>query len=500
MDGALQEIFQFIHSYATHPLVLAGLVLLLILYQTAARKSRALPQIPVGLIIIYLILEIVDVLLRPYEIGKWSKYMDVATTIALYCVVARFLVAAIMEVWLKKMRKAPLPSITRDFVLAVAIIVIVLWVLRSVGGINLASLLTTSAILTAVIGLALQDTLGSFFAGISLQIERPYQIGDWIACKGYEGKVVGINWRTTRIMTRLSEMIYIPNNEITKDVIKNYSQPDTDHIVIIEVGVEYGAPPNKVKKVILDVLKTHPNIVQEFNSTVRLVKFNDFSVDYYIITKLNDLSREPLIMSEVLNQLWYALRRNGIRIPFPIRDVNMRQVDVEKEQADQLAWIQKSIRRIPILKSLSDENVQQLAQGVLVEQYAVGEEIVHQGVEGDSMYLIQSGLCDVIVEKTGSHSQRVASLGSGDFFGEMSLLTGEKRTATVRAREDSVVISIGKDAFKEIIISRPEISEGLAAALAKRQAELKEATKEVRVVEANTKTFLTRIKSVFGLS
>lgn len=500
MDGILQQTFEFIHSYATHPLVLAGLALLLILYQEAAKRSRALPRIPVGLIVVYLILETVDLLLRPHDIGKWSKYLDIATTIALYAVVVRFLVAAVMEVWLAKMRKTPLPTITRDFVLAVAMIVVVLWVLRTVGGINLASLLTTSAILTAVVGLALQDTLGSFFAGLSLQIERPYQIGDWIQCKGFEGKVIGISWRTTRIRTRFNELIYIPNNEITKDTIKNYAKPDPTHIAGVEVSTEYGAPPNKVRRVMIETIMKHPNVDQSFIPKVWLRKFNDFSIDYIAYTKFKVLDTWPYNMAEIRNELWYAFRRNGIRIPFPIRDVNMRMVDAEKELKDRLTWIETSLRRVPVLGALSDEHISQLARGVSVEEYAMGEQIVIQGNEGDSMYLIQAGVCDVIVEKKDVHSQKVATLKEGDFFGEMSLLTGERRTATVRAQEDAIVLKVDKKAFGEMIATDPNVSEGLAQALATRQAELKQITAEKTVVETNTKTFLARIKSVFGLS
>jgi CRP-like cAMP-binding protein len=198
--------------------------------------------------------------------------------------------------------------------------------------------------------------------------------------------------------------------------------------------------------------------------------------------------------------IWYALRRNGIRIPFPIQDVNLRQVDDVKEKEEQLAWIEKSLRRIPVLKPLSDDDVKKLALGVDVQLYGTGEEIVVQGDVGDSMYLIQTGTCDVVVEKPGTYSQRVATLKGGNFFGEMSLLTGERRTATVRAQEDSMLISIGKQAFQEMLESHPEISQGLAEALARRQAELDQMAKEKAVVERNARTFLERIKNVFGLA
>jgi small-conductance mechanosensitive channel/CRP-like cAMP-binding protein len=496
----MSELFELMHQYATHPVFLAGLAVLLIVYQGAAKRSRALPNIPVGLVILYLMLEVVLVSLEPFDIGRWRKYLDIASTVVLYMVVVRYIVAVVMDLWLVRFSKKPLPKITRDFILAVAFIVIVLWVLRTVGGINLASLLTTSAILTAVVGLALQDTLGSFFAGLSLQIERPYKIGDWIMCKGFEGKVVGINWRTTRIHTRWGEKVYIPNNEITKDAIKNFSQPDETHIEKIEFGVEYQVPPGKVRAVVLDALKSCSGVVQEYQSTVRVVEFSDFSVKYAIFTRINDLNKRYILLAEIMNQVWYYLKRAGIRIPFPIRDVNMRQVDVEKEKAEQLGWIEHNLKRIPILKSLGDKELANLAAGVRVENYGVGEQIVHQGDAGDTMYLIQQGVCDVVVEKKDAYAQKVATLTSGDYFGEMSLLTGEQRTATVVAKGEALLIAISREAFQNIIAAHPDISEGLAKALAERQAELDQIKRDAPAVAATTKTLLGRIKKVFHLS
>lgn len=496
----MNELFELFHQYAKHPVTLAALAVLLVIYQGAAKRSRALPNIPVGLIVLYLVLEVVSISLEPYDLGNWQKYLDMATTAALYLVVVRYIVAAIMEVWLVRLRKKILPTITRDFVLALSFIVIVLWVLRTVGGINLTSLLTTSAILTAVIGLALQDTLGSFFAGLSLQLERPYQIGDWVTCKGYEGKVVGINWRTTRILTRFGEKVYIPNNEIARDVIKNYSQPDTTHIEKLEFGVEYGAPPNKVRRVVLEALKTHPRVVKDYRSTVRVMEFGEYSVKYAIFTKIDDLHKRYIILAEIMNQIWYSLKRNGIRIPFPIRDVNLRQIDDRHEKEEQQKWIEHSLSRIPVLKSLGSEDIGNLAAGVRVEQYGTGEEIVHQEDMGDTMYLIQQGTCDVVVEKPGAYSQKVATLTVGNYFGEMSLLTGERRTATVIAQGDAMLISISRQAFQDIIVSNPGISEGLAEALAERQAELDQIKRDAPAVKATTKTLLGRIKKVFSLS
>jgi len=373
--------------------------------------------------------------------------------------------------------------------------------LHKKGGVNLASLLTTSAVLTMVIGLALQDTLGNLFSGLALQTEKLFQIGEWISFREHVGQVVGMTWKSTLIKTLENEVVYIPNNVISKEIVKNYSRPEPSHVAYIDVGIQYEAPPNRVREVILDVLSENPKVLKVPPPQVRLVNFGDHSITYQVRFWNSDFEGERLLKADIMNQIWYALKRNGIEIPFPIRDVRLHHVTVSeaaKAQAGLRAEILSSLKKIQVLGQLPPEDIDSLASRVSLETYGNDEAVVHQGEEGDSMFIIHRGCCDVYLEDDGR--RHVATLKDGDFFGEMSLLTGERRTATVVAKGDAEVFVIDKRSFSDILKAHPAFSEILGQSLVKRQTEL--AAKQGRKEEPSTSAtsqLVSRIKSFFGI-
>jgi CRP-like cAMP-binding protein len=352
-----------------------------------------------------------------------------------------------------------------------------------------------------VMGLALQDTLGNLFSGLALQTEKLFQVGEWISFREHVGQVVGMTWKSTLIKTLENEIVYIPNNVISKEIVKNYSRPELSHVAYIEIGIQYEAPPNKVREVILDVLAENEKVLKVPPSQVRLINFGDHAITYQIRFWNNDFGGERLLKAEIMNQIWYALKRNGIEIPFPIRDVRLHHVtmhEAKRQQAGVKAEILSSLKRVEVLGQLPAEDVDLLASRVNIETYGNGEAIVHQGEDGDSMYIIHRGACDVYLEDEAR--KYVATLNAGDFFGEMSLLTGERRTATVVAKGDTDVFVIDKRSFSDILKEHPGFSEILGQALVRRQAEL--ATRQGKKEEPSASAasqVVSRIKSFFGL-
>ncbi|HDR06690.1 MAG TPA: cyclic nucleotide-binding domain-containing protein, partial [Candidatus Coatesbacteria bacterium] len=205
-----------------------------------------------------------------------------------------------------------------------------------------------------------------------------------------------------------------------------------------------------------------------------LLAYNDFSIDYRIRFYINDYSQVNRIKAEVMNRLWYAFQRAGITIPFPIRNVYLHrpQEEGQEERALESAAARlELLRGVDLFASLEPDVLERLARAFKTRMYAVGEAPVRQGEEGDSFYLVKSGRFDIFVKKDRERHRygvKVAELGPGSFFGEMSLLTGEARTATVVAREPGEVCALGKEDFREILLTRPEVSAQLAAAASER--------------------------------
>ena len=484
----------------SHPFFVAGLIVILLVYWRIASRSRWIPRVPLGWFILYLLIVLVEYFFEFYGIPEWSKKIELFGTIVLYCAIARLLFYVLVDVWISHRRRVTVPKITRDVALAVIFAVIAIMVLHTKGGVNLASLLTTSAVLTMVIGLALQDTLGNLFSGLALQTEKLFQIGEWISFREHMGQVVGMTWKSTLIKTPEHEIIYIPNNIISKEIVKNFSRPEPHHVAYLDVSVEYGAPPNKVRSVILDTLAEHPKVLREPLPQVRLLSFDDFAIRYQVRFWNGDFENERLIKAEIMNLLWYALKRNGIEIPFPIRDVHLHHLDVieaKKSREQAQIEIKKALKKIPILELLSEADIGLLSSRVLPKLYGIGEAVVHQGEAGHSMYIISKGSCDIWIK---GNDAAIATLHEGDFFGEMSLLTGEPRSATVVAKEDALVFEIDKEACADILKANPAIWDALGQALAKRQADL--AAKQGKKVEPSLSAasqFVSRIKSFFGI-
>jgi hypothetical protein len=375
-------------------------------------------------------------------------------------------------------------------------------VLRARGDVNLAGLITTSAALTVVIGLAAQTTLGNFFSGLVLQMEHPFSIGDWITYGSHTGRVIGITWKSTRIKTRDDVLIYLPNNELSNGILVNYSMPDRRVVCRLNIGLEYGAPPNKVRQVILDVVKQHPLVLNNPRPQVRLTSFDDFSINYQIRFWYENYIHDPQIKADINNQLWYALRRHDINIPFPIRDVQHAHIERrhKHQERKQLSMqIEDMLENVPLFEALPTEDRQKIAEQATIQDFGAGELIVWQDAPGDSLYIILDGACEVLLEKQGQRLKKMATINKGNFFGEMSLLTGEVRSATVKALEYATVIRVDKALFSTILASNPDIIEQLGKVMAQRQQDLSNEANKIQDKSTMQRKLISRIKNFFGL-
>jgi CRP-like cAMP-binding protein len=200
----------------------------------------------------------------------------------------------------------------------------------------------------------------------------------------------------------------------------------------------------------------------------------------------------------------YALRRNNIKIPFPIRDVHLNHIENRLQTKELKAQrssfnIEGLLAQVSVLSALSAEIRTQIAERSVVSEYGAGEFIVRQGDQGDSLYIIRTGSCGVYVNRDGKQENRIATIESGEFFGEMSLLTGEPITATVRAMVDTSVIIIDKENFSNILNDNPTISVQLGEVLAKRQKELAEEAGRIVAATPSSSSMIAKIKSFFRI-
>ena len=400
--------------------------------------------------------------------------------------------------------RAPVAPILKDLLRAVLLIgVFLLGLKQSFPDADIGALVTTSAILSVVIGLALQESLSNIFAGLMLTIDHPFKAGDWIQVDGQEGKVLDSNWRSTRVHTRDDDIIYVPNSTMAKGNIMNLTDPTPDHLVRIQVGVDYSAPPNKVRSVLINVMLHVEGVKKDPAPDVYLVDFGDSAIKYELRYWLEDYDRRPRVDSEIRRGVWYHLKREGISIPFPIRDVYLRRHKEERRPEEIIGLL----KRVDILEPLKEDEVVMLAEDLSHHLYAKGEPICKQGEPGSTFYIIKSGTVGVKVKADGGVEAEVARLQPGSYFGEMSLLTGEPRTSTCTALEDCELLCLDRESFAVLLQENIAVAQAMSDILAARsQATAARLTKERETmvqartpeVETGSRRILEKIRSIFG--
>lgn len=443
--------------------------------------------------------------LLPPELLPYFRVVIIFTIIYL---TIKLLDVLLVDIIVARRRKFLPPTILRDLVGAVIYLTALLILFKVVLGFDLTPFLATSAVLSVVAGFALQETLANFIAGIVLTVERPFQVGDWVKVGEKVGRVQEMSWRAIRFQIfKEDDYLIIPNGEIAKHEIINFCQPSLRHGQETTVGVSYPTPPNTVKRVILDVFKDIPGISEERPPEVKLKQFGDSAIIYLVRWWIEDYDHHDFIADQVHTGIWYAFRREGIQIPFPIRTTYQTQRMITPEDdartlREEQARLLAILRKVDLLASLPPETQEQLAAAVRTRPYEAGKVVIREGEEGDSFFIIARGKADVTVGGPTGVGRSVRTLGPGDYFGEMSLLTGAPRTATVRALEDMELLVVDKAAFREILVANPGVAERLSETISRRQLELQAERAKAPAPEqeqAWANQLLGRIRQFFDL-
>jgi len=420
-----------------------------------------------------------------------AAQIRVATPLLLAFGIANALVVLAINPWRADRIPDHYPKIVQDA------IVITLFVLAAMLFMP-DRIVATTAVGAVVIGFALQDTLGNLFAGLAIQIEKPFRVGHWVTIGGVDGIVSEVTWRATKIRTKAGNFVVVPNSSVGKDTITNYSEPTRETRVEVEIGASYDTPPNEVKAVIRKALQGEPLIAPEPAPEVLLVDFAAPAITYRVRVWTTDFAADERIRDRVRSRVYYAFRRHAISIPYPIQ-VQIDQ-DASAAAPDAGDARARSFDGVEILAALTDEQRVELAAVSRPQLYAAGEAIVAEGDAGDSMFVLARGEAAVTLSQTEGV---VATLRAGAFFGEMSLLTGDARSATVSAVTDCELIEVSADAFRRVVLTDAAIVDRVAAAVETRRAELERhrASRATDGAAAETpQTFVNRVRRFLRLS
>jgi small-conductance mechanosensitive channel/CRP-like cAMP-binding protein len=377
----------------------------------------------------------------------------------------------VWDFYFERKRQTPIPHFLREVVAGVIFLVALLLVLWY--GYHaerwLTGLLAGSGVAAIILGFAGQNLFGGIIAGMSLQINRPYRVGDWLHLGERFAEVMEINWRSTRLRTNDAIYLDIPNNEIVKQTIVNLHYPTEVHAMRIRVGLEYRVPPNLVKDVLARAASSANGVLAHPPVKVFLVDFSDYAIMYEIKFYMGNHARVNEITDAVRTNVWYELKRQRLTVPFPIRTLQLERHAGPLVQ-EGYAEARAILRGDRLFQCLPDSQLENLLKNSKLDYFGRGEAIIEEGAEGESLFILLRGTAHVTVVKQGTNV-RVGGLRLGDCFGEMSLLTGERRSATVRAEGDCYVMEISKPVMAEVVRDSPQCLEQLSELLARRKME-----------------------------
>jgi small-conductance mechanosensitive channel/CRP-like cAMP-binding protein len=438
----------------------------------------------------------------PVRLGQSvAKYVLAVLLLGLSVGLARTLSFVLFDVVFQRRKGREAPALLRVLLSIILYSIFLMLIYKVVldekgGGFEL---IATSTVVSVIIGLALQDTLGNFFAGLSIHIEQPFHILDAIRIGDMIGRVEAVSWRTTTIRTNNNTTVIFPNSRVARDPLEVYRFNNLNRRVL-HVPAPYRVAPQRVIALIAETVSSIPNVASEKTPVVRIGDFADSSIIYEVLYWTKDYMWVPDIDAQIRQHVWYIYRRGEIEIPFPVRHVLLEQQEsaVSRHEAD----YDEVIESVEIFAPLSAEEKEAVARSAIRSVYAPGELILRRGDPGDSMFVIYRGNVQVWLPGRDGNPQQVAELKPGNFFGEMALLTGEPRNADVITVSEVETLEIRKGVLQQLLDNNAALAEALSRTISERQVRLDEYARampeEERRVKA--KTILRRIQRFFGLS
>jgi len=373
-------------------------------------------------------------------------------------------------------------------------------VLSFVFDVAVIGLLTTSSILLAVVGFALRTMISDLFTGIALGIEQPFKIGDWIELEdGLSGRISAMNWRATRLITREDVTVIVANSRLASEHVLNYSAPHRYFRDEVLITLDYSVTTWRAERLLLSAIWAVPEVTSvPREPEVRIKEFKENGTVWSVRFWIPDYANLHGLRYEVQRQILRNLHFSGVNIPGEKLEIRRLPDDREMRDIDFL-------HEIDFLGPLTEEEILLICDQMEQRLFKRKVPVVEQGDAGSSLFIVKEGMLSVNARGRDDKETRVGTLTPGAFFGELSLLTGEARGATVVPEVDSVGFEITKNTLGPILQRRPELAELLSKTLAERQMRTREAFAAMDA-EAGAKRrqsmaaeLLSKMKAFFGL-
>ncbi len=360
----------------------------------------------------------------------------------------------------------------------VAVVLVVGWVLLDrVWGVDLSAALTALGVTSLVVSFALQDTLSGLASGLLLLSDAPFSTGDWIRHGELEGRVVDVNWRSTRIENRDGDLVVVPNAELAAAMLVNFDRPTRVHRVVVPVQVAYVNPPTRARAMLLDAARSTPGVLDDPEPRARIVQVDDPLMGYEVDLWVDDFRIAPRVSSEFGALVWYHSHRHDVPLPSPAYDLYVHDgVAAATAGEPDEAEIRRRLRVSPLLVELDDAELDQLATGARAARFAAHETMLALSASEADLYVRWAGRARLVAGDEGDPLD-AGELRAGDIFGRLGHPMRTEGAPRVTAVTDCEVVIVAGSAAAQVISRNTALSEAVQQIVSSRQRRIE------RVVE-----------------
>jgi small-conductance mechanosensitive channel/CRP-like cAMP-binding protein len=457
---------------------------------------------------------------RGEEFEAWSPYHKAWLSFWSLYLIVRLAEGLFVEIFVQLGRSCPLSRLNRGLLRLAIVLGVAFMLIKYQLGFNISVLLTSTAIVTGVIGFAMQGVLGNLLAGMSLHASRSISVGDFIEVDGRIGKVILVNWRETRLRTLGGHMVIVPNAKLADLTIRNFSSPTSLRRHEVAVAASYGDKPGDVIDALIEAAQSVPLVEKHPAPDAYVTGFKDFCIEYVLRFWSKQYEQYIMIQGHVMRMIWYKFNRRGIEIPFPmsgrllgnfLEAVHAQQFEkplaseIESCVDDLLGsdFGRKLMAGPDGLCLLSRDELKAVARNVKRTHFTQGETLMRQNEGGESFYILVRGKVHGSIANPDTSRNVEFDLNSGAIFGEMSLLTGLPRSATITAVTNCELLEFDRIAFACLLSVREEILQVLSDLAAARTAENAEALEKLRAFaevppDLTRDSIMHRLKRMLG--
>ena len=458
-----------------------------------ASARTALKLAIFGLILLYLQLTLTG--LSHYK----TLLESIQSVIVLVCL-AKLTIYIIVDLALTFRHQGEVPMLQRDAICLAVYLAVGVISLRVVFKVDISSVITTTTVLTAAIAFAMQNTLANAFNGFTVQIDAQMSRGNWITIseKNLFGQIVNVGFRYTTLRTLDNNQVLVPNSLVVQNIVVTHGSVTTPAIdraaLTTSISLPYEMPPEQARALLVGVLRDELFVLDEPPPVVRLQALADSSISYLLRFWIADPAQRNMALDAIQTKVWYAVCRAGWNFPFPHRQIITTKA--RESFPYSRAELLEGLHRSSLFGVMNDEEASLLADGAVMKVFAPGEAVVQQGEPGSSLFIVLEGEMQILVD-----GSEVACIGKGRMFGEMSLLTGEPRRATVRATHESTLAEISKETLSTLLNSHDQLLGMLSESLSRHESEISDhQANRPDIVSVKTKAsdYLRKFRDFFG--